>query len=208
MENNVSKKNIVELLNKCTSVYSDTVNKEWNGINIEIKPVLTLTEMSRFITEVILYCFTGENKSFVPEYKDIAIKMCVIKYYTDLSMPEDVTDEFIKSLYKCDIVDRIIEEVNNQQFRVIIDSINKKMDYILKRTGTYTESKLAEFIEIVIKLVTDFSDKFDDVDSGKLIELANAVSNNKIDEGKIVAAIMKERRKGSRGRGKQSVAKK
>ena len=208
MENNASKKNITELLKECTPIYNNTVNKAWHGINVEIKPVLTPTEMSQFITEVILYWFTGEGKSFVPEYKDIAIKICVIKYYTNLSIPGNINDEFVKSLYNYDIVDKIVEEVNNQQFRVIVDSINKKIDYILKRTGTYTESKLAELIEAIIKLITDFSDKFEDVDSGKLIELANAVSNNKIDEGKIVAAIMKERKKGSRGRSKQSIAKK
>lgn len=208
MENNANKKNIVELLEKCTPVYYSTVNKEWHGINIEIKPVLTPTEMSKFITEVILYCLAGENQSFVPEYKDIAVKMCVIKYYTDLSVPEAIDDDFITLLYRYDIVDAVLSEINGQQFGVIVDSINKKLDYILKRAGTYTESKLTELIEMVIELVEGFADKFGDVDSGKLMELANAVSNNKIDEGKIVAAILKERKKGNRGRNKQSVAKK
>lgn len=208
MENNANKKNIVELLKKCTPVYPSTVNKEWNGVGIEIKPVLTPTEMSRFITEVILYCLAGENQSFVPEYKDIAIRMCVVKYYTDLSVPEAVDDEYITLLYRHDIVDTVLAEISGEQFDVMVDSINKKLDYILKRTGTYTESKLSEFIEIVTELIEGFAGKFGDIDSGKLMELANAVSNNKIDEGKIVAAIMKERKKGSRGRNKQSVAKK
>ena len=208
MENNASKNNIVKLLKKCTPVYSNTVNKEWNGISIAIKPVLTPTEMSRFITEVILYCLAGENQSFMPEYRDIAIRMCVIKYYTDLSVPETIDDEYITLLYRYDIVDAVLSEINGEQYDVIIDSINKKLDYILKRTGTYMESKLTELVEMITELVESLAGKFDDIDSGKLIELANAVSNNKIDESKIVAAIMKERKKGSRGRNKQSVAKK
>lgn len=204
----MNKKNIVELLEKCTPAYPNTVNKEWNGLSIEIKPVLTATEMSQFITEIILYCLAGENQSFVPEYKDIAIRMCVVKYYTDLSVPEVVDDKYMTLLYKYDIVAAILAEINGEQFDVMIDSIDKKLDYILKRTGTYTESKLAELIEIIIRQINDFSNKFEDIDSGKLIELANAVSNNSIDERKIVAAIMKERKRDSRGRSKQSIAKK
>lgn len=200
MSNSENKRNIVDLTANATPSYSDTITKKWNDVEVEIKQVLTPTEVSNFVMEVVLYCFAGEKQVYSPELKDIAIKLGIIKYYTGLAMPGTIDDEYVKLLYKYDIVDFVIKEINRQQFSAIIESIDDKIEYILDRTGTIVSSKLAELLETVVKAVENYAKNFEGIDGDKLADMVSAISGNKIDEEKIVAAVMKQRERGKKVR--------
>lgn len=164
-----------EIVANSFPIYSDTVTKEWNGVEIEIKPVLSITEVTAFVKDVTIYCFTGDKYS--PELKDLGIRLSVIKYYTNISMPESISEEDIMNLYKYDIVDFVLNEINMIQFDKMIQSIDDGISNILNRNGTLVGSKFTELIDTAIGIVKVVSDKIAEIGDENILEFINAFRN-------------------------------
>lgn len=171
------------------SNYSPSVTEEWEGITYNIKKTLTLTEMLEFVSAAVQLCFAEGNDSYLPELRPFAIMNCIIDFYTDLDMPNE-TEERYRILYCSDIVDKVLNAINMRQFNDIVDGIDKKIEHRVQSHIDAVFRQMDTVMEALDSMNTQMSNLFNGVDQDQIQALIKNVSENGLDEEKLVEAYL------------------
>lgn len=89
---------------------------------------------------------TGEIKNIIeynPAIYDVAFAKTLLSYYTDLDLNIS-NEDFISSMYVCNLPDRVIENINTKQLDDIIASIQAKIRFKREELLSDKTSKLNE----------------------------------------------------------------
>lgn len=185
-------KNVISAEAIMNCMKDEIVTKTWKGIEIEIKPVIGLEDMMAFVDDVVKMCFTEKSAQYIPEAKDFAVSCAVIEYYSNIILPENARDRYDLA-YRSNIVDEITEEINEYQFHEILKSIDKKIENIAQQNINVLNSKMTELYNALEKIGETASATFQNVDSDMIRNLIGAISDSRIDESKIVSAILESK---------------
>jgi hypothetical protein len=121
--------------------FQNVVEYEWCGLPIAITKTISMKDALEFISEVVNACFSEDSLTYVPTAKDVAIRIMVIRKYTNISLPESYEDMY-DLLYRSDIVSAVAEEINRSQFMTILQSIDENIDYIKSTNVSFANKQL------------------------------------------------------------------
>ncbi len=167
-----------------------TITIQWNGVDIGIKNSISFEEAIEFVNSVVKCCFREDNNEYIPEAKDIAIGILILEKYTDLSVPEK-TDTRYKLVCCTDIIDAVCEHINQRQLKTIIEAINEKLYYATQTNIGLFEKQIDVLIESFNDISNQMSRAFENISGDDMRNLIGAISNNAIDEDKLVKAYLK-----------------
>lgn len=166
---------------------------EWHGIELIIKRTLSFSEMMTFVNKVVQTCFSEEDGTYLPEVRDFMINSCVLEMYGNFAIPSNI--EHLYSLIYCsDAVQTVLGNVNRFQFDEIVDAIDRKIEY-LAQSHIDTITKQAEALYASVEnLQQQLADVFSGVKAEDMKKMIGAISNSQIDEEKLVAAYIDQKR--------------
>lgn len=171
--------------------YTPTEVVEWNGTEVIIKRSLSFTEMITFVNNVVKTCFSSENGEYIPEVKDFIIKTCILDMYANFSLPDNIEHKY-NLIYNSNAVQVVLNYINRQQFEEILQSIDDKIDHIAQANIEATTKQMNELYSSLNNLQSQFSEIFAGIKSEDMSGLLKAVSENKIDENKLVKAYVEQ----------------
>lgn len=175
---------IKSCIDECTDAITTCV---WCGIEISVKRFISLEDMILLVNETVNSCFADDSGMYMPEVKDFAFRVGVMTYYTNISLPLESTKECYEAVYAPGLFGMIMERVDDDQTRNIMESISRKLDYL-------THSNILEIQRNfdAIKAMTDKSQAlFTDIDSEDIRKLISAVGDGSdLSADKIVAAYI------------------
>lgn len=163
------------------------------NVNIMVKPILSATDMLMFSDYVVQVCFIGENNQYVPEMRDFAIKSAIVEKYSNINLPTD-TEERCLILYKYDIVERILNVINIDQFNNLVESIDKKIANIIGENYNEISTKVDDLYRNMQDAINNISEAFQGISQEDLKSLIGAISNSTFDEQKVVKAVLDNRK--------------
>ena len=179
----------VEVLNSLLKeLEPKVVQKEWNGITINIKDKLTNVDAIRFTKVVTDLCF-AESGEYLPEVFEYAYNYAVVSFYSDILLPNTIEDQY-KILMFTDLVQEILNCVDSKQFESIFDATNEKIDFKVKTEIDAVKKQAEDMIHAVDSLLTKFNDTFGEFNDKEIKGLVKALSSGKIDEKKIMDAYL------------------
>ena len=170
--------------------FQNVVEYEWCGLPIAITKTISMKDALEFISEVVNACFSEDSLTYVPTAKDVAIRIMVIRKYTNISLPESYEDMY-DLLYRSDIVSAVAEEINRSQFMTILQSIDENIDYI-KSTNVSANKQLDSAGDKLEELINTVSGLFEGVSSGDVKSLVSSIATGGINENKLVEAVIKQ----------------
>ncbi len=163
----------------------------WNGIEINIHPVLTLEETLVLVHEVVNSCFDGKTGEYLPEVRDFALRCSVLEKYADIDLPDDISEKHDLAC-RTDLYSFVIGKIDREQFGETIAAIDKKIDNLAQSKVTAVESKLRELTENINSVSEAFSQLFDGIDKETISSIANAFASGGFDESKLVDAFIEK----------------
>ncbi len=163
---------------------------DWHGIEVTVQKVLTLNEMLGFVYDVAQSCFGYGSGVYEPGAKDFAIRTKVLEKYANFTMPASIELQY-DLLYRTDAFTAVLNYIDSEQFRVIIDAIDEKIDY-MKQANIFAFKKQVNSFTSALE---NFEKQMEQFSAEDVSGLINALSNSKIDEGKLVEAYIKQNRK-------------
>lgn len=188
METNEQVSNLLKTIN---GEYSNTVKKTWQGMTFEIKRVLSFAEMTEFIDSVMSLCFS-DSYLYLPEVRDFAINSCIIDYYTNIDIVDDVNIRY-NTIYCTNLIEQIKKEINTNQLNNIIDALDEKIDY---RVSTNIDALLSQ-VDNIVQTLENFAqkaqDSFKDLTPDDIKGFVSSINNGALDEEKIVKAYFDSR---------------
>jgi transcriptional regulator of heat shock response len=188
METNEQVSNLLKTIN---GEYSNTVKKTWQGMTFEIKRVLSFAEMTEFIDSVMSLCFS-DSYLYLPEVRDFAINSCIIDYYTNIDIVDDVNIRY-NTIYCTNLIEQIKKEINTNQLDNILDALDEKIDY---RVSTNIDALLSQ-VDNIVQTLENFAqkaqDSFKDLTPDDIKGFVSSINKGALDEEKIVKAYFDSR---------------
>lgn len=194
MANKIKKISINAFEKAVEADYESTVNVEWRGLAIVVNHSITLNDMLTFVDSVVKSCFEKETGTYMPEVKDFAIRSCIIEHYTNITLPTNVEKRY-DLLYHSDLLDAIMPNIEQLQFNSLIRAIEDKTAHLAQANIEAMSKQMNELYASMDNMRKQLESTFTGVDGNELNRVIAALSSGKLDEEKIVNAIMSAKKK-------------
>lgn len=175
--------------------YTSTKVVEWHGLEVNIKPTLSIAEMVEFVMQVTQSCFDRNNATFTPEFKDFAIRTCILEKYTNFTLPNKV-EHMYELLYCTDVIDLVLPHVNHQQFNEMISAINDKVAHMAQSNIEAIHSQMTNLYSAFENLQKNVENWFAGMNPDDFKGLLNSLANEEITEEGIIKAYMNQTKSG------------
>ncbi len=169
----------------------------WNGLEITVKPSLSLAEMLNFVSDIVTMCFSDEGE-YLPEVLDFAIRRSVLIYYSNLKLPSNIENQY-PMVCDTDVYEKITESVNTRQLSEIIVAAKEKVAHLkgkpledsAKRTLSIVE-KVDSLLDILTTFLVEKSKQLDTMGKEDMLSIVEALKyfdpTDRSAEEKVVAA--------------------
>lgn len=166
------------------------VTERWCGSDIVIKHTISISQMLEFVDRVVSNCFS--DSEFVPEIKDMMIRAELLTQYANFTLPKDI-EHMYSLLYQTDAVAIVNKHIDTTQFNIILDAIDKKIDYICKTNISSLEKQIQQLSVSLDEISQNATKAFSNLSSDDIVKLIGAASNGNIDEQKLVKAFLEQK---------------
>ena len=161
--------------------------KEWHGLDLEIKTKLTLEEALLFVNTVVNSCFDTNTSAYTPEAKDFAIRSLVVELYSNVSLPQNLSRRY-DILYRTDIYNTVLLEVNLEQHYTLIGAINERV----RDVATANINSLNRDISRLFSEFENLQDKMiksvEGISQDDIRAFASAINNGQLNERALIEA--------------------
>lgn len=192
-----TKSKIMKITKKETSKIIDTVIKnnivdvtDGNYI-IHIQKLIDAQVASTIINSVVNACFNDDG-TFDPNAKEFARRIALIMAYTDIEIPESAAEQYA-FVYGTKYFDYVIEHANGDQIADIYNAIESSIEY---RVRANTDALLGNIMKLYAEMnsvVSGMGNMYQDLSADKMAAFVQAVTDSKLDEKKLVEAIISEK---------------
>ena len=165
----------------------------WCGFEFEVKRYLTLYEMMEFAENVASTCFVQDTEEYIPEIWEFAMLYSMVKFYTNLELPDDVGEQYELLSRASGLSSAIYTHINESQYEALIEAINRKIQYRARKEIESTTMAINKTIAKLEGLEESVSKLFEGVDGDMIQQVASAVADGKFDEQKLVSAVVAQR---------------
>lgn len=173
--------------------YQPLKTVEWNGIEVTIKPTLSLQEMLTFANNVTKSCFDSVTGAYLPEVKDFAVRCNVMDTYANFTLPENMDHKYILAMCS-GAVEMVLEHINMSQFNELMDAINDKVDNQAEANIQVMTMKFDEVVSAFENLQDKVSAMFDNITPDDMKKLTEAIANNNFTDEGLVKAYMEHKK--------------
>lgn len=174
--------------------YPEPVTQGWHGNEVTIKPMLGLNEMMEFVDGVVKTCFIGDEQKYTPEVRDFAIRCSVLEMYANFTLPENVEHKY-EFVYGCDAVEFVLGHIDHEQFEMILDAIDEKIEHIASAQAEAVMQKANELFAELEQLEKNLANVFEGIDEKDMAGIVKALQSGTLDEEKLVNAYFDARGK-------------
>lgn len=184
------KKITVTAFEKATKdAYEPNVNVEWNGLTLVIKRHLNLAEVAKFVDVCVKACFNLDDASYAPEAKDLAIRSCIVAFYTNVALPKNIAKQY-ELIYHSMILDAIMPNIDHVQLNAVIKAIDDKVEHLAAANIELVNKQMNDLYGALDAVQQQMSDMLSGVNADDIKSVINAISSGNIDEEKLVKAYM------------------
>lgn len=169
---------------------AESVTVEWNGLEIVVRPLLSLTEMMSFVEAVSTGCFIGEEGQFRPEVKDFLNDAAIIRYYTNITMPSNAEKRYAWLCNARDLISTILNSVNQHQYVQIQKAIDERISNYNSVATSIVLRQLETLNGAVEDIKNKFKEAFESIDGVDLNTAIKMIAENGFSEKALVDAVL------------------
>lgn len=152
---------------------------------ISVKSCLTLDEAKMFVKTVSDACASFSTAAYEPEFYDFALKLSTLVFYAGISVPTDLYKAH-DVIYNTNIYDVVLGKINGEQYRVLCDAINRRIDYVVNTFVSVQAARLNEVIERINGVFDESNKVISAITSQEFVsqlnEAVNSISSGKADD--------------------------
>lgn len=143
-----------------------------DGIEICIKPELTMQEFVYVVNNAASACFDFGRGVYYPEAEEYMFRVSVIEAYTNIGLPDDVETAYKYVGY---IWDDVRDAIDSRQFKNLKDAVKKSISFSKDDILSRRQKELGELVERVTGLCSALSEAFSGVNVNELSDLASSL---------------------------------
>lgn len=170
---------------------SQPVTVEWNGIEIVIKPTLSLKEILTFVDDVVKSCFIGDTGEYHPELKPFFIKSNVLEAFANFKLPPNASRRY-DIIYNTDAFDVVLQYIDTEQFNEIVQAIDSKIDSEIQLNTRLIQAQIHEAYLKMDELQKEVSSLFEGINAEDISNFIGGITEGGFDEEQLVKAYINQ----------------
>lgn len=159
---------------------------EWNGMVIDVKERLTMTEMLEFVAKVVSMCF-DDSGEYMPEILDYAVQSNIVEMYTDMVMPDDLEAQY-DMLVRTNISSLITEHIDTIQFREMIKAIDRKLKYVSESNSEKIRADVERLFGMFDQLQESVGQAIQSITGSDIAKISSAIQDGRFSVESLVKA--------------------
>lgn len=172
------------------STENDKTIVEWRGLNIVVLRHISMQDMVEFVNSVVEMCFSSDDMTYQPEIRDFAEKYYIIEKYTNLDLPEDVSEKY-DLIYRTDLVNTVIKNIDTfEQLNAICDAVEEKVANRAQSNIEAITTRVNQLADEIEKVGETLISAFGDVDPEAVEALTKALTDGGLSDESIAKAIV------------------
>lgn len=181
-----------EVIKSVIGTENDVSKFVWAGLEVEVKRFLTMEETFDFTNTVFETCFRQSDSSYRPEVKDFIVRSCILDFYTNVEVPDDLKDRY-DMVYRYGVIPEVMKYIDQTQFNAIMAAIDCKIEDKLNTNVERIERDIAEVGRIIDEVKVQFNGIFDGIDNETIRQIAAAIANMNIDPAVLAKSVVEAR---------------
>lgn len=167
--------------------------------SFSVRKIISIVDIFQVVDEVLSVCF-GDNATFTPHVKDIAIKSAIMEHYAGISIPDDIRVRYSLVMRSTTLFEKIVAAIDPVQYRELVETIDDAIEYKKATCLSMAVAQNEALHDRWERLAVELNELFGDMSSETMKQMINTIANGKLDERKIVDAILAARaHEGSNG---------
>lgn len=166
--------------------FSDIVVVKWYGIDIEIRPTISLVDAAEFISNIVSAAISDDG-DYMPEFVDFVMRCNVLTKYANFTI-SDNTEKTYDLVYKTNAFDTVMEQINKRQLDAIMNSSMQKIEFEKQVALSNITRDTIDAIEAINKMQRQMEEILDGISNEDMQRFVNAVGENEIDYDELVRA--------------------
>lgn len=167
--------------------FSDIVVVKWYGIDIEIRPTISLVDAAEFISNIVSAAISDDG-DYMPEFVDFVMRCNVLTKYANFTI-SDNTEKTYDLVYKTNAFDTVMEQINKRQLDAIMNSSMQKIEFEKQVALSNITRDTIDAIEAINKMQRQMEEILDGISNEDMQRFVNAVGENEIDYDELVRAF-------------------
>lgn len=159
-----------------------------NDIAIHINDLIRPELIQAIVEPVVEGCF-DESGRYDPTQLEFLRRMAILLTYTDIQFSEDVYEQYA-FVYKTQVFDLVTPYINKLQLNDIYKTIDDMIAYRKRATVANIESDVAKMYGEINAITEQMKSLYGDMSGEDMKGVISALSNGKLDEKKLVEAIV------------------
>lgn len=145
-----------------------------DGIEICVKPELTMKEFVYAVNSAASACFDFERGVYYPEAEVYMFRMSIIDAYTNLELPDDIEAAYKYVAY---VWDDIRGAIDDMQLKNLEHAVRKNISFSRDDMVARRQRDLNELVEKMSELGTALGEAFSGIDINELNEIAKGLES-------------------------------
>lgn len=172
------------------TVSNEPIIVDWLGVQIKIKPRLTVEEMVSFVNICVGSNFVSDDPDYTPEFAEYGWRYALISIYTNIDLPSDISKRYDLLTRSQSLIDIINHNIDLAQLDAIEEAVNKKISYYLKTRVQEVTGKISKLYSSLEEMGTQLVNMFSGISEEDIKAVTNALTNGAVDEGKLMKAYL------------------
>lgn len=177
-------------IEKINTADTDGVIKEKDSAQMHVRRIIGFDEFTSAVNSIVNGCFDDDTGEVSYEVVDFIERAEVIERYTDYSLPDDV-DAAFSVIYETDVYEQARKNIDEGQLIRLFAAAEAKLEAKEKRANAAVEVAAQEVIAKFEELTEQMEGLFGGVTPDQVSGMFDALVDGKLDEDKIVEAVMK-----------------
>ena len=185
----MNKAEVTALINNKV-IAENEVSVEWNGTSIKIKKLIDTAIANAVIASISEGAFYDDGE-YNPSNIEFMIRMFVVTMYTDIEMPDEKELQYAL-VYGTDIYSVVLDNICSDQLFDIITNIEKCVEFKKQMNVDGLRARMQELQAEVSTILEQIGSLLGQVSADDIRKLVDAISNSKLDEKKLVDALVEK----------------
>lgn len=180
MSETLTMKNLSELVTPAETEEVRFHDARLSGVTLQVTKTLPMKEAMSFVSDIYTSCIDNKTGEYTPESFDFAVRMGVISHYGGIQYGRYDINKVYRLMYETDLYDGVMARINNDQFHVLVNAVEKRIAHMNMLTASTATGKAVDMIAKMEELsaaVSAMTEQIKEVDMDKIASAANAVQN-------------------------------
>lgn len=169
--------------------YGNTSVVNWNGVEITVRRIISVSELIAIVNSVASSAFSGETGAYSPVSVDFTERFAVLGLYTDIQMPEDINERY-ELCYAPGLYISVVEAIDPAQYEHLVRSVAREVEYLKQAGINEMNARINKLMNMIESFGNSMKSVMEQISPEDMQKLTEAMAKFGFDENKIVQAYL------------------